>query len=80
MRVLPRRVELPFDATIQRPHNTYPGEHRRVAALGYQQQRFHRGLPFLGIMFGLGELRDVLRRVPLPPIKTINQLDFADWP
>jgi hypothetical protein len=37
----------------------YPGEHRRSAALSDQQKRFHRGLPFFGIVFGLGELGDV---------------------
>jgi len=34
------------------------GEHRRSAALSNKQQRFRRGLPFCGIVFGLGELRD----------------------
>ena len=58
MSVLPRRVELSFDMTIQRPHHAYPGEHRRAVALGNQQKRFHRGLPFCGIVFGLGELDD----------------------
>jgi hypothetical protein len=47
-------AELPFDVTIQRPHDADPGEHRRAAALGNQQQRFHRGLPFFGIVFGPG--------------------------
>jgi hypothetical protein len=57
MSVLPRRVELPFDVTIQCPHNAYPGEHRRAAAISDQQKRFHRGLPFYGIVFsGLGSL------------------------
>jgi hypothetical protein len=27
--------------------------------LGNQQQRFHRGLPFFGIVFGLGQFGDV---------------------
>jgi hypothetical protein len=59
MRVLPQRVERSLDMTIERPHHAYPGEHRRAAALGNQQQRFHRGLPFGGIVFGLWELGDV---------------------
>jgi hypothetical protein len=60
MCVLPRRVELPFDVTIERSHHPYPGEHRRAAALSDQQKRFHRGLPFLGIVFGLGEFHYVI--------------------
>jgi hypothetical protein len=60
---LARRVELSFDVTIQRPHHAHPGEHRRTATLGDQQKRFHRGLPFCGIVFGLGELGDVQRGV-----------------
>ena len=60
MHILPVPVELPFDVTIQCPHHSYPGEHRWPAALSdQQQQRFHRGLPFLGIVFGLGQLSDV---------------------
>jgi hypothetical protein len=35
--VLPRRVELPLDMTIQRPHHSYPREHRRAVALSNQQ-------------------------------------------
>jgi hypothetical protein len=63
MCVLPRRVELPFDMTIERSHHADPREHRRSAALSDQQKRFHRGLPFFGIVFGLGELSDVERGV-----------------
>jgi hypothetical protein len=60
MHILPVPVELPFDVTIQCPHHSYPGEHRWPAALSdQQQQRFHRGLPFLGIVFGLREHGDV---------------------
>jgi hypothetical protein len=63
MSILPRQVELSFDMTIERPHHAYPGKHRRSAALGNQQQRFHRGLPFRGIVFGLWQLGDVERGV-----------------
>ena len=59
MRLLPVRVELPFDMTLERPHYAYPGEHRRAAALGNQQQRFHGCLPFPGIVFRLGKLHEV---------------------
>ena len=57
------RVELPFDVTVQCPHHAYPGEHRRAAALSDQQKSFHCGLPFCGIVFGVGELSDVKRGV-----------------
>lgn len=63
MRALSRRVELPLDMPIERPHHAYPGEHRWAAALGNKQKRLHRGLPFLGIVFSLGELGDVERGV-----------------
>jgi len=46
MLVLPRRVEHAFDVTIQCPHDTDAGEHRRPAVFRDQQQRLHRGLPF----------------------------------
>ena len=59
MRILPRRVELPLDMTVERPHHADPGEHRRATALSNQQERFQRGLPFGGIVFDLGELGDV---------------------
>ena len=59
MRALSRRVELPLDMPIERPHHAYPGEHRWAAALGNKQKRLHRGLPSVGIVFGLGELGDV---------------------
>jgi len=35
--------------------------------LGDQYQSLHRGLPFLGIMFGLGQLGDVERCVASGP-------------
>ena len=52
-------IKLLLDVTIERVHHADPGEHRRAAALGNQQQRFHRRLPFGGVVFGLGELGDV---------------------
>jgi hypothetical protein len=42
--------------SVKRSHHAYPDEHRRPVALGNQQQRFHRGLPFFGIVFCLGQL------------------------
>ena len=45
--------------TVQCPHDADPGEHRRATKLHNQQQGFHRGLPFRGIVLGLGQLGDV---------------------
>jgi hypothetical protein len=50
-------------AGVQRSHDADPGEHRGPAALGDQQQRLHRGLPFVSVVFGLGQFRDVERGV-----------------
>jgi hypothetical protein len=79
MRVLPRRVELSFDMSIQRPHYAYPGEQRRAAALSNKQQRFHRGLPFCGIVFGLRELGDVERSVAKgDQLLAVGQFDWIE--
>jgi hypothetical protein len=63
MLFLPVRVQLPFGVTIQCPHHADPGKHRRSATLSDQQKRFHGGLPFCGIVFGLRQLGDVERGV-----------------
>jgi hypothetical protein len=44
---------------IQRPQDADPREHRRPVMLHNQQQRFGRCLPFVGIVFCLGQLGDV---------------------
>jgi hypothetical protein len=38
---------------IKRAHHADPGEHRRAAEIGNEQDGFHRRLPFLGIVFRL---------------------------
>jgi hypothetical protein len=43
----PTRTVVPFG----RPHHSDPSKHRRTVMLGNQQQRFHRGLPFFGVVF-----------------------------
>jgi hypothetical protein len=43
--------------TVERSHHAYPSEHRRAIMFGNQHERQHRGLPFFGIMFGLGRRR-----------------------
>jgi hypothetical protein len=48
---------------MQRSHHADPGEHRRPVMFCDQHQRLHRGLPFFGMVFGLGQLGDVGRGV-----------------
>jgi hypothetical protein len=45
---------------VQGPHDANPGEHRRAAFLGHQDQRLHRGLPLWRGMLFLRQLGDVL--------------------
>ena len=79
MRVLPQRVELSFDMTVQRPHDADPGAHRRAAAHGNKQKRFHRGLPFCAIVFGLGELGGVEGGVAEGEQQlTVGELDWVE--
>jgi len=52
-------------------------EHRITVALGDQQQRLHRRLPFLGIVLGLRQLGDVERGiVQRDQLAPSGQLDF----
>ncbi|WP_363331180.1 hypothetical protein [Bradyrhizobium sp.] len=48
---------------MQRSHHSDPGEHRWPVMFRDQYQRLHRGLPFIGIVFCLGQLGDVERGV-----------------
>ena len=48
---------------MQRSHHRYPRHHRIAATLPDQHQHRHRGLPFRGVVFGLGEFGDVERGV-----------------
>jgi hypothetical protein len=45
--------------TAQRPHHADAREHRRAAERRYQDQGFHRRLPFRRRVFGLRKLGDV---------------------
>jgi hypothetical protein len=48
-------IELANVVPVQRPHDADPREHRRAAvAFGDEDQGFHRGLPFVGIVFCFG--------------------------
>jgi len=51
------------DLHRRQQHHADPREHRWPVMLGNQYQRLHRGLPFVGIVLGLGQLGDVERGV-----------------
>jgi hypothetical protein len=59
MKVFARRIEHPLDVTVQGPHDTDAREHRRPVMCCNQQKRLHRGLPWLGVVFCLGQFGDV---------------------
>jgi hypothetical protein len=48
---------------LQRSHHASPGKHRWPVKCGNQQERLHRGLPFFGIVFCLGQFSNALRGV-----------------
>jgi hypothetical protein len=53
---LPIRVELANVVAVQRPHDADPRHHRRTTvAFGDQDQDFNGSLPFLDLLFGLGQ-------------------------
>jgi hypothetical protein len=39
-------IKDPFNVTVQGPHNTDPGQHRRAVVLCNEDQSLHGGLPF----------------------------------
>jgi hypothetical protein len=43
---------------MEHSHHADPGEHRPAVLFCDQQKRPHRGLPFFGIVFRLGEFGD----------------------
>jgi len=49
--------------SVQGPHDADACKHRWPAMFYDQQQRLHRGLPFFGIVFRLGQFCDVERGV-----------------
>jgi hypothetical protein len=49
--------------SLLRPHHADPGEHRWPVVLCNQEKRLHRGLPFVGIVFCLGQFGDEERGV-----------------
>jgi hypothetical protein len=64
MMIFPVGIELPNVVTIQRPHDSDPGEHRRTAKFCDQEQRFHRGLPWRCVVFRLRQLGNAFCRIP----------------
>ena len=59
MLVFARRIGHALDVAVQRSHDADAREQRGPVLFCDQQQRFHRGLPFVGIVFGLGQFGDV---------------------
>jgi hypothetical protein len=57
------QIELANIVAVQCLHHADPREHRRPVKLYNQQQRFHRCLPFVGVVFCLGQLGDVVASV-----------------
>jgi hypothetical protein len=49
--------------SLLRPHHADPGEHRWPVVLCNQEKRLHHGLPFVGIVFCLGQFGDEERGV-----------------
>jgi len=56
-------IENALDVPVQRQDHANAREHRIAVALSDQQERLHRGLPFLGVVLGLRQLGDVVRGV-----------------
>jgi hypothetical protein len=65
MLVFARRVEHPFNVTVERSHHANSREHCRPIMFGNQHERLHCSLPFLGIVFSLRQLGDAKRHVAL---------------
>jgi hypothetical protein len=63
MRVFPIWITHPFDASVQRPDHANSRKHCWPVMFGNQYQRFHRGLPFVGVVLCLPQLGDVQRRI-----------------
>jgi hypothetical protein len=50
----------PLNMPVQHSHYANPREHRWPVLLSDQEQRLHRSLPFIGLVFCLGQLGDVV--------------------
>ena len=56
---LPIGIKHPLNVTVQCPHDANPREHRWPAQLNNEQQAFHRGLPFGGVVLRFRKLGDI---------------------
>jgi hypothetical protein len=56
-------VEHPLDVAVQCSHDANARHHGRAVEFDYQDQGFYRGRPLLELLFGLGQLLDIFRRV-----------------
>jgi hypothetical protein len=63
MTILPRRVEHSHDLPVQCPRDADARKHRWPVMFYDQQQRLHRGLPFVGVVLCLGQFGDLERGV-----------------
>ena len=59
MLVFAGRVKHALDVPVDRSHDTDAREQRWPVLFCDQQQRFHRGLPFVGIVFRFRQFSDV---------------------
>jgi len=63
MRVFAIRFKLANVPTVQRPHDADARKHHRPAKRRDQDQGFHRRLPFLGLVLGFRQLRNIIARI-----------------
>lgn len=61
--ILSRWIENAFHVPVQRSHHADACEHRWPVMLCNEKQRLHRGLPFRGVVFGLGQFGYVERGI-----------------
>ena len=57
--ILAFRIEHALDVPVQRAQHSDPRVHQEVPAFRGTDQAVNRGLPFPGLLFGLGQLGDV---------------------
>jgi hypothetical protein len=61
--VLPIRIKHALNVSVQCSHDADAREHRRASQFRDQQKRLHRGLPFVRVVFCLGQLGDVVASI-----------------
>ena len=78
MRVFARWIEFALYVPVQRSHHSDPREHRRAAQRRGQDQSFHRCLPWLGVVFSLGQFGDVESCLGIDSAASVDVLDLPD--